>query len=278
MDEKKLLKLQKLLETANEDFLTLEQAKNLFAALQSSVQEVKTTLEAEVAKGNADTMSMCKKMLADISKAEKDLKKSVEKRDMTLFNKLSTDFSREIESVKRMIPVIPDPVLFDPTELQNQIDVLMAYETPEPKPVQANEVRDLLETLKDEERLDASAIKNLPEATKTVVEGMNKALALYMLIDMDLAGIAVGQSIKWDGVRWIPYTPAAGTGTAVYNEVAGGSGTTFTLAHTPTSDAVVRVYARGQRILSPGGYSISGATITTVDSWSATDITVDYEY
>ena len=72
---------------------------------------------------------------------------------------------------------------------------------------------------------------------------------------------------------------ASGTssGTAVYNEVVSGSGTSFTLANTPTA-GTVRVYGMGQRLVLTTDYTISGAGITPVLSWSAGQIIADYTY
>jgi len=65
---------------------------------------------------------------------------------------------------------------------------------------------------------------------------------LSFLPDVDVTGITTGQALKWDGIRWIPFTPAGGATTAVYNEVVAGSGTSFTLANTPTLGSE-RLYA-----------------------------------
>jgi hypothetical protein len=69
-----------------------------------------------------------------------------------------------------------------------------------------------------------------------------------------------------------------GNGIAVYDEVVSGSGTSFTLAHTPVS-GTLRLYGSGQRLV-PGGvdYTLSGTTITTINSYSATQIRADYNY
>ena len=136
-----------------------------------------------------------------------------------------------------------------------------------------------LESLDGEDRLDASAIKNLPEFVQNNYPAvMGGKGPLWALQDVDVSGIVAGQSIRWDGVRWIPYTPAGGGGnTAVYNEEVSGSGTSWTLAHTPAS-GTLRVYAIGQRLTIVTDYSLSGTTLTTVLSWSAGNILVDYEY
>ncbi len=65
----------------------------------------------------------------------------------------------------------------------------------------------------------------------------------------------------------------------VYNEVVSGSGTTFTLANTPIAGTQT-IFANGQR-LTPGAgndYTISGAVITTANSWSAGTILADYQH
>lgn len=68
-------------------------------------------------------------------------------------------------------------------------------------------------------------------------------------------------------------------GTPVLNEVVSGSGTSWTLANTPVSGSV-KLYGAGAR-LTPGAgndYTISGATITTVNSYSAGQLLCDYNY
>jgi len=66
-------------------------------------------------------------------------------------------------------------------------------------------------------------------------------------------------------------------GTPVVNEVVSGSGTSWTLANTPVAGSV-KLFGAGQR-LTPGAgndYTISGANITTVNSYSAGQLLADY--
>ncbi len=72
---------------------------------------------------------------------------------------------------------------------------------------------------------------------------------------------------------------SSGGKTFIYNEVVSGSATTFTLANTPAA-GLYAVYANGQR-LTPGAgndYTLSGAVITTSQSWSAGAVLADYQY
>lgn len=276
MDEKKLQRAKAIIDALNTDYVSYDEAKNLFSVLQQAVQDAKTTLESLVSQSKSEVSADCQKMQKDIQAFEAGVDKLIKKLSKDTINTMDEKITKAINGVLKLIPKVPDPIIFDPTSLQNQIDVLLAYETPE---LEATEVRDKLETLKDEDRLDASAIKNLPEAVHTETKHViATSTALWHLQDVDVAGIAVGQSIKWDGVRWIPFTPAGGTGTAVYNEVVSGATDTFTLAHTPTSSAILRVYANGQRLLPTTDYTLAGAIITTVQNWSAGNITADYEW
>lgn len=67
--------------------------------------------------------------------------------------------------------------------------------------------------------------------------------------------------------------------TFIYNEIVSGSTNTFTLSHTPVT-GFYAVYANGQR-LTPGAgndFTISGAIITTTNSFAAGAILADYQY
>jgi hypothetical protein len=68
-----------------------------------------------------------------------------------------------------------------------------------------------------------------------------------------------------------------GGNTFVYNEVVSGSGTSWTLANTPIV-GMQAIYANGQRLTPTVDYTISGANITTVDSWSAGTVLADYQH
>ena len=61
----------------------------------------------------------------------------------------------------------------------------------------------------------------------------------------------------------------------VDNEVVSGSVTTYTLANTPVA-GTVHLYGRGVRLTPTVDYTISTATITTVNTYAAGDIISDY--
>lgn len=79
-----------------------------------------------------------------------------------------------------------------------------------------------------------------------------------------------------NGVKTISTTGGAGN-TFVYNEVLGGSGTAFTFAVAPIN-GLYTIYGRGQRLIKTTDYSVVGINITTVDTWSASDLTADSQH
>lgn len=65
--------------------------------------------------------------------------------------------------------------------------------------------------------------------------------------------------------------------TSVFNEVATGSGTAFTLANVPKSGTVT-LYALGQRLTPTTDYAISGSNIITVNTWLSGNLLADYQH
>ncbi len=92
--------------------------------------------------------------------------------------------------------------------------------------------------------------------------------------DVVVAGTGITITRNSSGKRIIT---ATSTSTEVFNEVVSGSGTTFTLANTPTA-GTVRIVAGRNRLYPTTDYTISGATITTVLPWLAGDLLADYKY
>lgn len=87
-----------------------------------------------------------------------------------------------------------------------------------------------------------------------------------------------GATVTDDGNGITTIAIGAG-GTAVYDEEVSGSGTTWTLAHTPNT-GTLRVYLNGMRAKVGAGndYTLSGDTVTTALSWTAGQVLAEYLY
>lgn len=98
---------------------------------------------------------------------------------------------------------------------------------------------------------------------------------------IDISHIRNAQSFMFNGKKYkieeLMHGGASSSGTAVYNEVVAGSGTSWTLAHIPTT-GTLQLYANGQRLMETTDYTLSGASITTLTSWAAGTLLADYLY
>lgn len=68
-----------------------------------------------------------------------------------------------------------------------------------------------------------------------------------------------------------------GGNTFVYNEILSGSGTSWSFATAPIT-GLYAIYAIGQRLIPTVDFIISGANVTTTDSWVAGTILGDSQH
>lgn len=100
---------------------------------------------------------------------------------------------------------------------------------------------------------------------------------------LDISHIRNAQGFMKDGIKYKFEElmkgggSASGSTTAVWSEAVSGSGTSWTLAHTPAT-GTLRLYANGQRLTVTVDYTLSGATITTLTSWVSGTVLADYSY
>lgn len=101
-------------------------------------------------------------------------------------------------------------------------------------------------------------------------------------MDVSIAGIIAGQSLQWDGIKWIAFTPAGSGGTPIWGEVLqtqSPTGTSFTLAHTPITGSVRLFRGGSYQSVSNGDYTLVGATITLSTALqSGETLVADYSY
>ncbi len=278
MPDKTLQALVDLVSTKkNADELLLAVKKVVLYALETRNLTAK---EVEALTLAIDTLKRDIKGAND--QAIKDIKVSVESRLNTVLKDTSSKIDVLLIEQNQGMNYLRDKVssLQDGLDGKTPVKGIDYVDGVDGSPDLPEQIRDKLETLSGEERLDASAIKNLPKAIAEtrIVEGRGP---LWALSDVDVAGILTGQSIKWDGVRWIPYTPS-GANTSVFGEAPADSGdqTNFTLAHTPAS-GTLRVYRGGAYQQSGVGndYTLSGSTITLSNVLQTNEkLLVDYEY
>ncbi|MDE2102090.1 MAG: hypothetical protein KGL39_32895 [Patescibacteria group bacterium] len=121
-------------------------------------------------------------------------------------------------------------------------------------------LRDKLHSLEGDDRIDFSAIKNVPDFSGKPNHGpVFTPTALYSLSDVSIAGITSGQSIKWDGVRWVAFTPSSTSATYTETLTDSGDHQTFTSLH--TINTIYTLATINGQYISKTLYTISGSSI-----------------
>ncbi len=174
---------------------------------------------------------------------------------------------------------------------------------PAGSPDTADEVRDKLETLAGDERLNSSAIKGFEELEKAVAEKTGNTTrigwgahpltikGLGITIDkntrfINFKGTAITSVTRTpDGVVNVTIDQGSTTGTLVSEEIPVDTGdhTNFTIAHTPIANTfqLYRGGARQQSIGVSPDYSLTGTALTLViplDTGNGEQILCQYSY
>lgn len=123
-----------------------------------------------------------------------------------------------------------------------------------------------------------------PEMVRDIVRMMHQ---LPENDRLDVQGIRNFQSFVFGGTRYKPQelmhgganAQASGTSVTDENVASEGSGTSFTLAHTPIANTL-KLYRGGSRVtVTNGDYTISGPVITLASSLGVGEtLTADYTY
>lgn len=157
--------LSKLIKTFNDKRVISEgEIKEVLAAIvailaenkkgvDSLNSETKTQLEQTVSYLSKEHQSVLKALQGDLTKTRSEVAKATKEQNERAFKRLQD-----------LIAKIRMPL--DGKDGQPGIDGLPGEPGKDGSPDSAEQVRDKLETLKDEDRLDASAIKNLPKFIK----------------------------------------------------------------------------------------------------------------
>ncbi len=197
--------------------------------------------------------------------ADRRIKKRTKKLRMEFAGQLSS-----LQTYLEQIDTTVDALLYEkenavPFEytltLDDKEEILKQISKDFPKE-KLDELRELGETLKNE----IVKIRSIP------IGGMDFGAPFEQVIK---AGANVTVSKDPSGAWVISSTGGGGSATFVDNEIVSGSGTSWTLSFSPVAGSV-HVFGGGSRLTLDVDYSISGDTITTVNSYDSGQVVADY--
>lgn len=224
LNDKKLDKIQKLLEIANEDFATpaevIQAIEGVLNIINTERDRINALIEAKSTQGEA----LNAKTLKYLDEKEKGLKYLISELGRSYSDDNALTVNKFLKEVKRLEKKIPNKV--DLTEIIAKIESLQEGINNFSTELTSNPeaIRDALELLQGDERLDKSAIRGLDELIDDLRllsrTGQPQAVGVRLLrylSDVNIEGITDGQGIAWDSAtqRFIPVTLGGGGGGSV---------------------------------------------------------------
>lgn len=226
-DEKKLEKLTALFELVNQDFATPEDLINFTEAILGIIATEKERLDSLIAEKEGKASEEVASTLAELTKRETNLLKLIDTLRSDAEESLSQATQALQSDIKRVEKKIPTKT--DLTGLEAEIKAIKESFNTLPTELTINNeaIRDGLELLNGDERLDRSAIKGLDDyeeiarlAREPKTIGNAGVKLLRYLSDVNLAGITNGQTIVWNDTlhRFEPGSAGSGGGHIIEDE------------------------------------------------------------
>ena len=201
------------------------------------VLEIMNTFKKNNEKLNSETTAIVEnlldKVLTEHEKAKQDVTRET--------SEVKKEFAESIKEIKGLINKIQTIKPIDGVDGKDADDsvivekVLTQIKLPEYKETvldTAEEIADKLESLKGDERLDASAIKNLPKPTELKNGG---ARLLQYLADVNIATPTDGQVLTYDDTTRTWKNEASADASVTLLDLSANSTTTATSIYTLTS-------------------------------------------
>jgi hypothetical protein len=170
--EKQLNKLKSIIDVLETDRASIDETAEAFQVVFGIIQQIKDQLDQEIKTNKGEMDDLFSGTLAEFKKLENRIVKVSDRLEgkMGVDNEsIRKQLLQEVNTLRGLIPTIPDLTYLEDriSEVEGKIPPIPEIpdeETPE-------ETRDKLETLSGEDRLDASAIKNLPKPGGTTLFG-----------------------------------------------------------------------------------------------------------
>lgn len=292
-----LQNLQTLLSALRKDHLGREEFLKEFERVLAFVKQLKNT-NKQVISGAYERVNLLALRLKenneqDIEKAKREMAGLIE----DYLSKVETATNQKMREVDEKVKELKNGIDGKDADEQAIADkVLREVQSPIIEKIEKNlpklgdPIRDALELLDGDQRLDKSAIRGLDELLEKhngqnipYVGGIRYLSQLVdILIGSDLAD---GHAIVWDATnkRW-KNGEVSGTSTINFADSetptgdVDGANTDFVLAHTPETGSL-KVYLNGMRMSLTEDYTLATATITFLTAPdSGSIITCDYRY
>jgi hypothetical protein len=243
MDENRLNKLKELLKLTSEG-LTREE----FVSEFKKILEIFLAMKIATEKKQKEIVALAEKTLAEIENKTNNYTEKEADTLRTLFARLEKQQQDDLNFVKDKVRGLTDGE-DGHTPTKSELEEIIKPLIPpvvEAKEMTAEQLRDKLESLNDDNKLRIEAIYKLEERLK---ELENRPV---------YKGGSIGGGFSVNAMELHIVDDSTPTGSV------DGANTNFVLSHTPSPSTSLKLYVNGQRVKLTEDFSISGTTITFV--------------
>lgn len=295
-----LQNLQALLGALRKDHLGREEFLKEFERVLAFVKQLKDTNKQVISDAyervNLLALRLKENNEQDIQKAKREMTELIE----DYLSKAETATNQKMREVDEKVKELKNDISDKEANEQAIADrVLREVQPPIIEKIEKNlpklgePIRDALELLEGDNRLDKKYIRGLDELLEKIGKRKNQNIPyvggiryLSQLVDILIGSdLADGHAIVWDATnnRW-KNGEVSGTSTINFADSEtptgdiDGANTDFVLAHTPATGSL-KVYLNGMRMSLAEDYTLATATITfLIAPGSGSIITCDYRY
>lgn len=177
--EKQLKRLAEMQKAMDGGAVQPDEFAQVIKVIVDVIKDLQTQLKNEMTGGDMELVKVCKKMMSDMAVMEKKMLKMMGDSSSMSSDKMDKMMRQIMSDMKKMgdtIPNMPDLSIYEKKlkDIENKIPVIKETILDNPR-----QIRDKLETLKEDERLDASAIKGLTKRENKLSDSIiNRAIGI----------------------------------------------------------------------------------------------------
>lgn len=263
MSMEKIEKLKNLLELLQNDTVKPSDIKQFLEVVLGVIKKSKDEFDT-LSKENLQTIQQS---VDYIKKYGEDLTSKVSKEG----DDLKSEFSNKIKELNALIEEVKNIEVKDGIDGVNpdpqDVVPLVLEKLPKVELDTAEKIADKLETLVGDKRLDASAIKNLPEFVQNVRPNGGGWRNLFQMHDTAISNPVSGDILQYNGSSWVN-TPFDNNGILSLNGLTGAtqtfavgtSGTDFAISSAGTTHTfnLPSASATARGLITTGSQTIAG--------------------
>lgn len=271
----KLAQLKGILEIIRQDTVSAADFNVAFKALAQVIKDAISETKGVAQENKLVLLQALEALKEDKTKYSNELRKEIESFVTKNLNEIKKDnqevLNQALEALNKISQIqVRDGIDGKDAKPEDVVPLVLA-QLPKDEPETPEQLRDKLETLEGQERLDAKAIKNLPEFTDKRIIANNRSLAFFdettLVVDnpTKIKFQGSGVQISLDSEGSLIVTVAGGAGSITFEDeslVDSGDHTSFTISFTPSAGTLLVINENTGQIVPSSLYSQVAATIT----------------